>query len=627
MRSARLIAFGVLILWACAALAGPETLQVDLRDAPRGLFHSDMSFSVRPGPLTLVYPRWIPGDHLPSGPIDNVAGLVFRINGKVLPWRRDPYEDDEFHIIVPSGADRLDVHLDFLAVPRLVTVINQESKATTDNFALLRWHVVTLYPAEATAATYEVSPSVILPPGWACATALGPGQRRGDIVYFGPTDLQRLIDSPLVAGRYQRTYTLTPTQTTTPHRVIVTAEDPVDLEMTAEQRRHLSSTIDQAEALFESEPFRGYDFLVTVSSKLRQSVGMGGQEHQESSDNTAGAGIFRDPAGQKSLGETLAHEYTHSWNGKYRRPIGEMTRNYQQPYDDSLLWVYEGLTEYLGQVLAVRSGAWSEQEFRDALADSVASMMAQEGREWRPLIDTSVGLQALMHASIATWGNWRRGIDYYAEGALLWMDVDLKIRRLTRNRRSLDDFCRIFFAKGPSDPAIKPYNFADIVAALNKVTPADWRAFLLSRLDSVNSSMPMEVLPQAGWLLAFRENVSPYLAGDESDGTVNATYSIGLKVAPGGVIEDVRMHFPADAAGLAPGMKILSIEGRTYSSAELRTAIDEGGKIAVTFANGDAVRSAVIVCSGGQKYPFLRRASGPDLIAEIARPLPLGVRK
>jgi predicted metalloprotease with PDZ domain len=577
--------------------------------------------------MTLVYPRWIPGDHLPSGPIDNVAGLVFRANGKVLPWRRDPYEDDEFHIIVPSGADRLDVHLDFLAVPRLVTVINQESKATTDSFALLRWHVVTLYPAEATAATYEVSPSVILPPGWSYATALGPGQRRGDIVHFGPADLQRLIDSPLVAGRYQRTYTLTPTQTTTPHRIIVTAEDPVDLEMTAQQRQHLSSTIDQAEALFESEPFREYDFLVTVSSKLRQSVGMGGQEHQESSDDTAGSGIFHDPAGQESLGETLAHEYTHAWNGKYRRPIGQMTRNYQQPYDDSLLWVYEGLTTYLGQVLAVRSGAWSEQEFRDALADSVASMMAQEGREWRPLIDTSVGLQALMHASIATWGNWRRGIDYYAEGALLWMDVDLKIRRLTRNRRSLDDFCRIFFAKRPGDPAIKPYNFDDLVAALNKVAPADWRAFLLSRLDSVNSTMPMEVLPQAGWLLAFREHVSPYLAGDESDGTVDANYSIGMKVAPGGVIEDVRVHFPADAAGLAPGMRILSVEGRTYSSAELRAAIDKGGEIAVIFANGDAVRSAVIGYSGGQKYPFLRRANGPDLIAEIARPLPLEARK
>lgn len=627
MRSAKLIAVSVLMFWACTAVARPETVQVDLRDAPRNIFHCDLSLSVRPGPMTLAYPRWIPGDHLPSGPIDNLAGLVFRANGRVVPWRRDLYNDDEFHIVVPAGADRLDVHLDFLAVPRLATVINQESKATTDNFALLRWHVVVLYPVGASAATYRVSPSVLLPTTWSYATALGPGKRTGDIVYFGTTDLQRLIDSPLAAGRYQRTYTLTPVVTTTPHRVIVTADDPADLEITAKQLHHLSSTVDQAEALFQSEPFRQYDFFVTVSSKLRQSVDMGGQEHLESSDDTAGPGIFRDPAGQESLGETLAHEYTHSWNGKYRRPIGEMTRNYQQPYDDSLLWVYEGLTEYLGQVLAVRSGAWSEEEFRDALADSVASMMAQKGREWRPLIDTSVGLQALMHANISAWGNWRRGVDYYAEGALLWMNVDLKIRRATHNEKSLDDFCRMFFSKRPGDPTIKPYNFNDLVDTLNDIAPGDWRAFLLTRLDAVNGTMPLEVLPQAGWSLAYREHLSPYLAGDESDGSVNASYSIGMRLTPAGDVQDVLMHSPADAAGLAPGMKILSVDGRTYSGAQLRSAIDKGGEIAVSFANGDVVRSAVIVYSGGQKYPFLRRASGPDLLAGIARPLPLRARQ
>jgi len=607
------------------ALADVTTIKVDLRDAPQGLFHADMRIPVKAGPLTLVYPRWIPGDHLPSGPIENLAGLTFKVDGKQIPWKRDVYADDAFHLLIPEGAGILEAHLDFLAVPSLAPgPINRASSATTENLAVLRWHVAILYPEDAVAASYPMSPSIILPAGWHYATAMSGTVGPDNVVTFPETSLERLIDSPVISGRYLKSYRLTP-KTPIPHSADVVADDPADHVMSDAQLLHLANAIDQSMAMLGPTPFGHYDFLITLSTKLRPRISIGGQEHHESSDDTGGAGLFRDPAGRESIGETLSHEYVHAWNGKYRRPIGESTRNYQQPNDNSLLWVYEGLTSYLGKVVAVRSGAWSEQDFRDNWANTAAAMAERQGRQWRSLADTGVGLPTLLRAR-EYWAGWRRSADYYPEGALLWLDVDVAIRSLSHGHRSLDDFCRLFFAKDAArDPLVKPYDFDEIVYTLQRVASNDWRAFLTARLDAVNTSLPTDVLRRAGWSLDYSGAPNDFAKAGE-EGGVDAFYSIGVQVGREGEIEDVRFGSPGFSAGLGPGMSIIGVNGLKYAGAWLRAALDgtrtRPAPIVLTIENGDAQRSVSVSYSGGQRYPMLTRLAGtPDLIAAIARPL------
>ena len=614
------------MLWGPAARADMATIRVDLRDAPRGLFHADLTFPAKPGPMTLVYPRWIPGDHLPAGPIENLAGLVFKAEGKVLKWRRDVFAMDAFHIDVPAGVHEVQVHLDFLAVPSLVTAINHAENATSENIAILRWHVVTLYPEGETAATYPIRPSVILPPGWSFASALYATPSPAGVLSFAPMPLARLIDSPLIAGSMLKRYRLAP-QTKVPHAITIVADDPADLAMTAAQQRDLADTVDQAIALFGSVPFPHYDFLVTLSSKIHPRVPIGGQEHHESSDNIGGGGLFRDAVGRRSIGETLAHEYAHVWSGKYRRPVGETTKTYQEPNDNSLLWAYEGLTSYLGKVLAVRSGAWTQQEFRDVLSNDAADMATREGRQWRSLADTAVGLQALMRARNG-WTDWRRSVDYYPEGALLWLDVDVEIRRRSGGTRSLDDFCRLFFAKAAHDPLVKPYDLAELVTTLDAIAPGDWTQFLSARLDEVGTTLPTDVLERAGWRLAFDRVANSFARAEESGGAVNAGYSAGLSIGGDGEIQDVRHGSAAYAANLGPGMRILAVNGVKYSGDAFRQALDARGPIALVVANGDTVRQATIGYRDGPQYPMLvRRAGTLDLLAAIAAPLPIGAAR
>ncbi|PSO09680.1 MULTISPECIES: M61 family metallopeptidase [unclassified Sphingobium] len=611
----------VCLLSAAQANAQPAIVDVDLRDARRGIMHSDLKIPAKPGPMTLVYPRWIPGDHLPAGPIGNLTGLTVKFDGKPIAWRRDRYDMDAFHIVVPDGADHVQVHFDFLASPTLDVAINPASSATTDNLLILRWHVVTLYPQDADPKTYMVKPTIRLPDDWRPRTAMTGVSGADGAFMFEDTTLERLIDSPLAAGTHQKTIALSPNTTKVPHRITITVDDPNDLAMTAGQIDHLTAMLDQARAMLGPEPFPHYDFLVTISSKLRASVGIGGQEHHESSDNVGRPGLFAVPEAKSRLGELLSHEYAHSWSGKFRRPIGEVRLNYQQPVDNSLLWVYEGLTAYIDKLLAVRSGFSTEPQFRDQLADAIGRMANRQGREWRSLSDTGVGLGSMMHATLANWNNWRRGTDYYLEGSLLWMDVDAEIRSLSKGKRSLDDFCRLFFVKAPGDPLVKPYDLDEVVQALNSVVPADWRAFLDRRLFSLNSMMPEQLPSRLGYKLVYTGYPSDFSAISEEDGSVDATYSIGVLVSPDGTIRDLRFNTPADMAGLAPGMKIISVGGLQFRGDSLRSAIDKGGTLALIVANDGNLRPIQILYSGGQRYPTLERGSGPDLIKEMIRPI------
>lgn len=604
--------------------SGAETIRVDLRDAPRGLFHADLQIAVKPGPVALVYPRWIPGDHLPAGPIENLAGLRFTANGKPVAWERDRFEADVFHLVVPAGVTVLDAHLDFLATPSLITAINQSSNATTDTLAVLRWHVVTLYPQGAAALTHRIRPSVILPRGWSYATAMTGTREADGAISFPETTLERLIDSPLTTGQHMQSYPIA-SLGGAPVTAAVLADEPANLVLTPNQVKDLRGMVEQSYAMFGSRPFDHYDFLVTLSDVLRKDPSIGGQEHMESSDDVGGARTFRDPAGRETVGNTMAHEFAHVWNGKYRRPIGEATRNYQQPYDNGLLWVYEGLTTYLGGVLAARGGAFTPTEFRDELANDAAAMANRGGRQWRSLLDTAIGLPATMRAR-STWGDWRRGADYYPEGALLWLDVDLTIRRLSGDTKSLDDFSRLFFAKTARDPKIKPYDMRELVATLNRVAPNDWQTFFHDRLERPDTHLPTDVFAQSGWTLGYVPTPNPFEAVNEAGGALDLTYSLGMTIDGSGKIGSVGHDTPADVAGLAPGQTLMGVNGDTYSSAHLRAALEAARSgtdpIVLLVSGTSTVRSVSIAYHGGAKYPALIRDEAmPDRLSAIAKPL------
>jgi len=605
-----------------ADASSPATIKVDLRQAPQGIFHADLSFPTRPGPLRLAYPRWIPGDHAPAGPIENLAGLVFSANGKTLSWTRDPKALDQFQVVVPSGATRLDVHLDFLAIPAVARAINPASTATSDTLAVLRWHTVMIYPMGVDIARYMIEPSVILPDGWQFACAL-PAQSPTPHPTFQAVALEKLVDSPLLTGRYFATYQLTP-DLPVRHTINIAADTPADLVLSTDQQRSLARLAHEAHAMYGSWAFDHYDYLVNISGKLREHPSIGGQEHGESSDDTGGPGVFSTSAGRESVADTLSHEYSHAWNGKYRRPAGEKVRDYQEPYDDSLNWVYEGLTTYLGHVLSARAGFWSLEEFYDEWANTAAAMDHRPGRLWRSLQDSSTSLPTLMRAGQG-WTSWRRSADYYPEGALLWLDVDVTIRKLTANRKSLDDFLHIFLAKQPGrDPLIKAYDLAEIEADLEKVAPHDWASFLRTRLDGYAGDAPAGGLTQSGWYVTYSANENAFEKADEGADTVDASFSIGSSVKADGLVLDVIWGSPAFNAGLGPGMKILTVNDRPFSLAQFRSDLDETAagaqSVRLLISNGGPTRVIEVAYKGGERYPRLERTGqDTDYLTQIAR--------
>jgi predicted metalloprotease with PDZ domain len=589
------------------------------------VIHADLHIPVTTGPMTLVYPKWIPGNHSPTGPIGNLAGLVLSAHGKPLDWVRDPFDMYSFHVAIPDHVTTLDVKLDFLAIATPGFGSNP-SLSTTEKLAVLRWPTVVLYPRQVTAGDWMVQPGITLPVGWKYATALDGAEQTDQNVSFAAVSLDKLIDSPVLTGEYFRRIAIAP-QIMPRHFIDIVADSPQDLVTTPEQDRAFDELVQQAAALFHSHHFGHYDFLISLSGKFRSHTSIGGLEHHESSDDTGSANVFRSPAGRIAVGSNLAHEYIHSWNGKYRRPSGEYVSNFQTPLDTRLLWVYEGLTTYLGYVLSVRSGATTAAEFRDSIADLAAQMDNRSGRAWRDLQDDSFGMQTAMNAAHG-WESWRRGIDYYPEGALVWLGVDIKIRNLTKNTESLDDFCRLFFGHGvDTPPDTVPYTFAQLTAALNSVVPYDWSGYLNERLQSLARHAPLDGLTDGGWSLAYAQTPTQQMALAQQDaGGLNAMYSIGLELSGNGTITDVRWGSAADAAGLAPGMRVLDASGKTFSVDAMRQAMktthDTHGELLLTVSNTGYQRAIQISCPDGEQYPYLGRKDGvPDLLDEIAKPI------
>lgn len=605
---------------ACAQMPlGPIRLEVDASRAPQKILHSHEQIPVRPGPLVLYYPKWIPGEHMPDGPIGNVAGLKFTANGKTIPWRRDLVNMFAFHLEIPAGVESLDADVDFL-LSAPASGYSAGASATA-NLDLLSWNQVLLYPQGVPATELKFVPSLRIPDGWKFGTALPGAKQKGDTIDFAAVPLNTLVDSPVLTGRYFRAIQLTPGETPS-NEIDIASDNNAALAMTPETQMHLHDLVEQAGALFGSRHYRDYHFLLTLSDQVAHF----GLEHHESSDDRTYEKSLIDNDQLIYFSGLLPHEYVHSWNGKYRRPADLVSTDFQEPMRDDLLWVYEGLTEYLGEVLTTRSGLWSEEQGREELARLASIFSKGPGRDWRPLQDTADSA-VFLYSADAEWTNWRRSTDFYEEAELLWLDVDATLRRLTKDKKSMNDFCRIFHGGPGGKPELKTYTFDDIVATLNGLAPYDWSGFLRTRLDSTAPKTPIEAIENSGWKLVYNENPNEIASGRERvRRTIDLTQSIGLSLGESGRIYDVTYDGPSYKAGIGPGMKITAVNGSVYSPTILKAAIEAAqattAPIRLIVTNGTEVQTYSVDYHDGVRYPHLERdESRPNYLEEILQPL------
>jgi len=604
---------------AAPAALGPIRLVVDATRAPQRILHSRMEFPVKPGPLTLQYPKWIPGEHMPDGPIIEVVNLRFSAGGKVVPWRRDLVEMFSFHLDVPAGVSTLEADLDFLLAS--ATSGFSGAGSATASLDVLSWNQVLLYPAGFAARDVMFEPAVKWPAGWKYGTALPGAKPNGDTVEFAAVSLNTLVDSPVIAGRYFRAIQLTPGQDP-PHEVDIVADSAAALAMSPETQKELRQLVEEAGALFGSRHYRDYHFLVTLSDDVAHF----GLEHHESSDDRTYERSLIEEAYRLQFAGLLPHEFTHSWNGKFRRPADLATPDYQQPMKDDLLWIYEGLTEYLGEVLTARSGLLTEEQSHEELARLIAQYEHRPGRAWRSLQDTADAAPFLYDAS-ADWENVRRSVDFYQEGEMLWLDVDSKLRDLTKDQKSMNDFCKIFYGGPGSEPVLKTYTLDDVVATLNGLAAYEWAGFLRTRLDGVGTATPLESLHASGWKLVYTEQPNEMEATAEGvNQRLDLMNSVGLSIMSDGTVVDVLYGGPAYRAGIGPGMKIQAVEGRQFSPDDLKDAIDSAKgtttPMIVMLTNGSEFKSYSVDYHGGLKYPHLERDNGrPDYLSEILHPM------
>jgi predicted metalloprotease with PDZ domain len=597
----------------------PITLSVDAAEAPRKILHARLVIPVSPGDLTLVYPKWIPGEHGPTGPISDLIGLKLTAEGKTIPWRRDLVDMYTFHCEVPAGVTSIEVALDF-PLPTATEGFSSGASAS-DRMMVLSWNTVLLYPLGRPAAELTYAARLKLPRGWKFGTALPVARSGDDGIEFKPVPLTTLIDSPVIAGVHFRVVPLTPGKTPS-HEIDIAADSDAALDFPADLPATYTRLVDEALALFGGRHYQEYHFLFSLSDHVAHF----GLEHHESSDNRVPERTLVEDALRRRRAGLLSHEFVHSWNGKYRRPAGLTTDDYQKPMKGDLLWVYEGLTDYLGTVLAARSGLLSQEDTRTDLARVAAYLDQRPGRTWRPLADTADAAQILFGTPDA-WKSWRRSVDFYDEGTLIWLEADVTIRTRSHGKRSLEDFCRRFAGPPSGPPAVRTYTFDDVVRTMNEVEPYDWKTYFTTRLESTAPRAPLGGIEGAGWRLAFGETLPDYLkALEEADKVTNLSHSIGVIVKEGGVLQDVIPGLPAAVAGAGPGMKLVAVNGRRYSPAVLRAAIAATGKspgpVELLVESDEFYKTLALDYHGGERYPRLERdPARTDLLAEIFRPL------
>jgi predicted metalloprotease with PDZ domain len=600
------------------AYPGTIQLKVDASDTARGIVQVTETIPVaQAGPLVLLYPKWIPGHHSPSGPISKLAGLAFTGNGQTIPWKRDIVDVNAFHIDVPAGVTSVTATFQFLSA----TAGNQGGIMMTPDMLNLKWDNVSLYPAGYFVRNIPVQASVTYPQGFQSATALIPGLS-GAQVDYPVTDYETLVDSPAMAGRYIKSEVLSPKV-----RLDVMADRPDQIEIKPEQLQLHKNLVTQAVKLFGAEHYDHYDFLFWLSD----TMGGSGLEHHRSSEDGTGADYFTDWEGSIRDRNLLPHEYTHSWDGKYRRGADLWTPDYRQPMGDSLLWVYEGQTQYWGYVLQARSGLVSKEDTLDQLAATAAYYDNSHGKDWRSVEDTTND-PTIAERSPKGWRDYQWSEDYYEAGKLVWLDADQLIREKTGGKKSLDDFAHLFFGMRDGDWGTLPYTFDEVVATLNKVMPYDWATFLDTRIRQVQNKQatgwPTDWIARGGYKLVYTDKAgAAWAAGDKRAKGMNLAYSVGLTVGEGGKISAVSWDGPAFKAGVTAGTQLLAVNGRAYSNDQLKAAITAAKgstqPIQLLIRQNDQMRTVPVQWNGGLRYPHLEKVgkgvTGIDRLLETKK--------
>ncbi|HEX2123372.1 MAG TPA: M61 family peptidase [Thermoanaerobaculia bacterium] len=604
----------LLLLVAAPLHAQIIKVTIDATDAPRKIFHAHLTIPATPGPMRLAYAKWIPGEHGPTGPVVDVVNLRITAGGQPVTWRRDPLDMFVFLVDAPPGAPALEVDFSYLAPIEGGNFTAGPS--ATANLAVLSWNTLLLFPPGKPGDEVMVEGSIRMPAGWTSASALLPNSEAAGRIDYKPASLTTYIDSPVILGRYLNEVTI-PAGTAPPHRIDIVADSRSATETWPTFPQDYGRLVAEAGALFGAYPFRKYDWLVTLSDHVAHF----GLEHHESSDNRMPEGTLASEMLRRGLGGLLSHEYVHSWNGKYRRPAIMLSPDYQKPVEGNLLWVYEGLTQYLGGVLAARAGLWPDEYYRENVAVIAAGFDQQPGRTWRPLEDTATSAQILFGSADA-WRSLRRGADFYDESVLLWLEVDSLIRQKTNGRASLDDFCRRFHGGSGGAPAVKPYTFDEVVATLNAVAPHDWAAHLRERLGSVSPRAPIAGITNHGWRIVYNDTPNQVIAANEERRKISDyTFSLGFVLKEDGAVRDVILGLPAANAGVGPGMKLIAVNGRRWTRELLDTAIEERGPLELLMENGEFFRTYTVDYRGGPRYPHLARDDArADTLASVISP-------
>ncbi|WP_293907349.1 peptidase M61 [Phenylobacterium sp.] len=601
------------------AYPGVLKLTVDATDVERRIFRIHETIPLAgPGPMILLYPQWVPGGHSPRNALYDLAGLVVRVGGQVIPWTRDPVQVFAFHVTPPPGAGSLEVEFQYLSP----TAGDQGRVVMTPEMLNAQWLNLAVYPAGYFSRRIQIEPSIRLPAGWGYGTALETAAVENGVIRFKPVEFDTLMDSPMFAGRYFKQYDLD-TSGKSPVRLNIVADRPELLAAKPEQIELHRELVRQADRLYGARHYNHYDFLLALSDRL----GGIGLEHHRSSENGADPEYFIDWDSDAPNRNLLPHEYNHSWDGKFRRPADLWTPNFNVPMRDSLLWVYEGQDQYWGYVLGARSGLNTKEQTLDALAMTAAQYSTgRPGRQWRSVEDTTNDPIVAGRRPIP-WTSWQRSEDYYSEGQLVWLDVDTLIREKSGGKKSLDDFARAFFGVKDGSYTELPYTFDDVVKGLNDVLPYDWSGFLTTHMRDVAPAFPLEGLGRGGYQLVYTEKPTEFWKNNEAGRkTVDLTYSIGLGLGREAMITSVLWDGPAFKAGLSVGSKILAVNGIAYDTDKLKETITAAkasrDPITLIVKDGDHFRVVALDYHDGLRYPRLQRLPGkPDLLGKIYEPL------
>jgi predicted metalloprotease with PDZ domain len=592
----------------------PATLLLDASRAGDGIMQVRERIPCPTGRFTIVYPKWIPGEHGPTGPLNDLAALRISANGSALDWRRDSVDLYAFHVIVPAGAHSIDVTFDVL-------MNAPDDVMATHSVAIVNWNRALLYQDGIDSHRYYVKPSIVLPVGWDYATALRGGTRTGNRIDFAVTPLNMLVDSPLDLGRYVRKWDLW-REGSAFVQLDAFADYPQDLDIPAGLLHAYERVPAEAFALYGSRHFEDYHALLTLSDE----IGFQGIEHHQSSDDRAANDFLTDPDESLAGGDLITHEFSHSWNGKYRRPADLTTPNFQVPQLTDLLWVYEGMNQYLGDLLSFRAGIRRPSLFPEYLALQYAQMYYETGRDTTPLIDLTTGAPYYYVAHGAYPAIRRNAGDFYTEGELIWLDVDTIIRERSHEARSLDTFLHRYSQPTLTGPIVAPYTRAQIEGLLDEVEPYDWHAFFDKYVYSIAVHPPADELARSGWRIAYTDEPNVFISAEQaSDHGIVGWYSYGADLNAEGVVRDVREGSPAWRAGLAPGMHVLAVNGQQFSADVLKYAVDRAqhssAAISLITTQTGWYQTLSLDYHDGIRYPHLERIAGtPDMLAAIMAP-------